>query len=179
MFSFIISCNLMEVNWLPASTSLSKLQCVAFDWNREQIMLKFPLFYFSTFFTFAQLIFCNVFSFTVVIIFILLYLFWNFIIFYAFERYGLQGLHPAVSFLLMSFKPTLPRTSLCFFVPQTHTHTHKVHHHPTLACLPTQQASSMGSQSPGLSQGVGLRVRQPLPCLDCYYRGSSVNVVSI
>lgn len=37
----------------------------------------------------------------------------------------------------------------------------------------------MGSSSPGLSQGVGLRVGQPLPCRDCYYRGSSVTIISI
>lgn len=53
------------------------------------------------------------------------------------------------------------------------------HQSPSSASLPTQQASSLGSRSPGLSQGVRLKARQPLPDHGCYYRVSFVSVVSI
>lgn len=60
----------------------------------------------------------------------------------------------------------------------TFTKTHRDEQQPNGAVLPTQQASSVGSWVPGLSQGVGLRLRQPLPCPHCYCTGSSVHIVS-
>lgn len=60
----------------------------------------------------------------------------------------------------------------------TLTKTHRDEQEPIGAVLPTQQVSSVGSRVPGLSQGVGLRLRQPLPCPHCYCTGSSVHIVS-
>lgn len=60
----------------------------------------------------------------------------------------------------------------------TFTKTHRDEQQPNGAVLPTQQASSVGSRVSGLSQGVGLRLRQPLPCPHCYCTGSSVHIVS-
>lgn len=59
----------------------------------------------------------------------------------------------------------------------TLTKTHRDEQEPTGAVLPTQRVSSVGSRVPGLSQGVGLRLRQPLPCPHCYCTGSSVHIV--
>lgn len=77
--------------------------------------------------------------------------------------------------------PLVASTSTPFnasFSLHSNTHTQN-HRSPSSASLPTQQASSLGSRSPGLSQGVRLKASQPLPDQDCYYRVSFVNVVPI
>lgn len=122
MFSCNISCNLMELNWLPASTSLSKLQFVAFDWNRVQIMLKFPLFFlfFSVFnIHTAHFLQCSH-----------LYSGNNF----HFTCSGISSYFMVLKDMVCKdFIPLfhfywchssqLYHEPLCFFVPQTHTHT--------------------------------------------------------
>lgn len=83
---------------------------------------------------------------------------------------------------MMPINPTpspAPLFSIGIRCTQTRNMQTQHHYYPILASLSTQQASSMGSRCPGLSQGVGLRVGQPLPCQDCYYRGSSVTIISI
>lgn len=118
MFSFIISCNLMEVNRLPSST-VHHCQCVAFTWNRIQVMPKFPLFFNICNIHTIHFLQCfrldsgNNFHLTLFVLqFHHILWFWKIC----------KDLIPLFHFYIFT-KPTFPRTSLFLCAPDTHTPT--------------------------------------------------------
>lgn len=108
-----------------------------------------------------------------------------------FSSFTVVQWHLFTTLFILAFLPYLIDTFLWSLFQHIHTHsitgllcsstltkTHRDEQEPIGAVLPTQQVSSVGSRVLGLSQGVGLRLRQPLPCPHCYCTGSSVHIVS-